>query len=311
MRANQPDGRQPPRRLRSEMGNGMYIGRNAENEPVVYEAFEPERCVKLECFFTAFRAEYDGGYSFEGEIHDFWEMFCVLEGKACVSADERICRLSAGDVIFHKPMELHRFHIENGNPLSVFVLSFDASGPVMKKLENRVLTLEPEQKNCLLRMTELVGAGQQPGEECSAPVLRLKSQPLKFQQFTCLTELFLLSATDSGSQLRPEADPPEALLYREAVRVMHAHMRDWPDVPVIASECGVSPSCLKQVFRKYAGLGVHRYFLTLKIIQASRMLKEGRSVAAIAEELSFSSPNYFSIVYKRETGITPTAYRHR
>ncbi len=289
----------------------MYIGRNAKDEPVVYEAFEPERCVRLECFFTAFQAEYESSYSFEGELHDFWEMFCVLEGQACVSADERICRLTADDVIFHKPMELHRFHIENGKPLSVFVLSFDASGPIMKKLENRILTLTPEQKDCLLHMMRLLADPPFPRGDCRAALADLKRHPLKFQQFTCLTELLLLSLSDSGSQIHPEAGPPEALLYREAVRIMHTHIRDWPDVPRLAAECGVSPTRLKQIFRKYAGLGVHRYFLTLKLIQASRMLKEGCSVAAIAEALAFSSPSYFSTVYKRETGSTPTDYRCR
>lgn len=35
----------------------------------------------------------------------------------------------------------------------------------------------------------------------------------------------------------------------------------------------------------------------------------GKSVKEISEMLSFSSPNYFTAVFKKEKGMTPTKYR--
>ena len=312
----------------------MYLGQNFKKEAVMYEAFSAEKCVELNCFVTAFLADYGRDYQFEGEMHDFWEVFCVLEGDVCVSADERIVHLTGDDVIFHKPMELHRFQIEHDRPVSVFIMSFDAHGPAMKQLENCVLRLSREQKENLLRVISFLRGTFKPGGTCPAGLAALEKNALSFQQFSCLVELFLLSAAKErnraaaggpgiggkdgavlGEQGGPAAGeeqdsaPPETLVYRTAVQMMEKRVGEWPSVAEIARDCHVSASYLKNIFRKYAGLGVHRYFLKTKIIRASRMLKEGRTVAETAAALAFSSPNYFSVVYKREAGVTPTEYR--
>ena len=287
----------------------MYLGQNFKKEAVVYEAFSAEKCLELSCFFTAFLADYDCGYQFEGEMHDFWEVFCVLEGDVCVSADERIVHLTGDDVIFHKPMELHRFRIEYDRPVSVFIMSFAAEGPAMKSLENCVLHLSLEQKRNLQQVISFLRENLHSFKPFSESVAILEKNALGFQQFTCLVELFLLSAAVERGRILASPDLPETVVYREAVKIMEKRVGEWPCVEEIARACHVSASYLKNIFRKYAGLGVHQYFLKTKIIRASRMLKEGKSVADTASALAFSSPNYFSIVYKRETGVTPTEYR--
>ena len=55
-------------------------------------------------------------------------------------------------------------------------------------------------------------------------------------------------------------------------------------------------------------MGVHEYFLSMKIEDAKIMLAHGETVAKIASRLGFYNPNYFSAVFKREIGISPTAW---
>lgn len=287
----------------------MYIGQNVLGDPTEYESFFPEKCVELECFLTAFEAEYASTYLFKGELHNFWELFCVTKGNVCVSADERILHLSAGDAVFHKPMELHRFHIEHDSPVSVFVLSFAAKGHAMEMLKNCVLHLSPGQQELLKRIILLIRGDAAYCLPHSASLAALKKNPLQFQKLTCLVEFFLLWAAQSREPVSATVDSPEIIVYQKAIRIMEAHAANWPCVQEIAASCHVSASYLKNIFKKYAGLGVHQYFLKTKIIHASRMLEEGESVSEIAAALGFSSPNYFSFVYKRETGITPSEYR--
>ena len=52
-----------------------------------------------------------------------------------------------------------------------------------------------------------------------------------------------------------------------------------------------------------------KYFNQLKINRAILFLKAGHSVSHIANNMGFSSPGYFSIVFKRETGMLPLEYK--
>ena len=59
----------------------------------------------------------------------------------------------------------------------------------------------------------------------------------------------------------------------------------------------------KRIFDKYAGVPVHKYFVTLKMQEATRLLEQGETTDYIALKLGFSSQAYFSKAYKREMGI--------
>ena len=45
--------------------------------------------------------------------------------------------------------------------------------------------------------------------------------------------------------------------------------------------------------------------------KAIKYLKEGYSVGEVADMLSFSSSNYFSSAFKKETGMSPGAYKQK
>lgn len=87
---------------------------------------------------------------------------------------------------------------------------------------------------------------------------------------------------------------------------MREKICDKPSIEEIALNSSVSVSSLKRIFSHYAGMGIHKYFLTLKIKKATEMLLEGSSVTEVAEALNFSSQGYFTKTYKRETGVLPS-----
>jgi len=276
----------------------------------MWKCYKAEKGIRLDGFFSVFEATYDDEFCFYGETHDFWEIVFVREGNICVGTEEHIFHLSKGEMIFHKPMEFHKFHIENGKPATLFIMSFSASGSVLKRFENCVLRLSLEQNRAVSYMISFLR------EECALEngfsftcLNELAEYPTKFQRFTCMVELLLLSLLNESNHINAVSDVPEVIAYRKAVQLMEKRIEEWISVPEIAKECHVSASYLKKVFAKYLGIGIHQYFLKMKIRYASQMLKEGKSVSEIAASLSFSSPNYFSTVFKRETGMTPLCYK--
>ena len=49
----------------------------------------------------------------------------------------------------------------------------------------------------------------------------------------------------------------------------------------------------------------------MKINYSLSLLSEGYSVAEISRVLSFSSQNYFSMVFRREMGMSPSEYKKK
>ena len=56
-------------------------------------------------------------------------------------------------------------------------------------------------------------------------------------------------------------------------------------------------------------MGVMAYFNKMKIESAQNLIKNGMTVQETANMLGFSNQNYFSTVFKRITGKSPTFYK--
>ena len=63
------------------------------------------------------------------------------------------------------------------------------------------------------------------------------------------------------------------------------------------------------VLNRYA-LSPSQYIISVRLNKAKELMRSPfLSLEAVAQESGFSSPQYFSRVFKKETGMTPYAYR--
>ena len=81
-------------------------------------------------------------------------------------------------------------------------------------------------------------------------------------------------------------------------------------VEQLASSCFVSSSKIKKIFTKFVGCGAAEYFNFMKIARAKLQLNKGLSVLEVSEEFGFSNQFYFSSVFKKVTGMTPSEFRN-
>ncbi|HEX7984639.1 MAG TPA: DNA-binding transcriptional regulator [Duganella sp.] len=80
----------------------------------------------------------------------------------------------------------------------------------------------------------------------------------------------------------------------------------------VAEHVGVSRSSLEAYFREELGCSVHDMILRFKLDAAKAGLEGGeRSIADVALGCGFTSSQYMHLVFKRELGCTPRAYRDR
>ncbi|MGO4729055.1 helix-turn-helix domain-containing protein [Paenibacillus sp. 2KB_22] len=80
----------------------------------------------------------------------------------------------------------------------------------------------------------------------------------------------------------------------------------------LAEQNNVNRNRLSYVFRRHAGMGPAEYILKYRINMAQQMLlANDASVQQIAETVGIADPFYFSRVFKKQNGVSPTAYRQK
>ncbi len=99
---------------------------------------------------------------------------------------------------------------------------------------------------------------------------------------------------------------------RHGIKMIESNVYGNDPIERIATECNVSETHFRRLFKEYAQKSPIQYRIELKIEYAKRMLYESDlSVDQIAETLNFESTSYFCRLFKKKTGMTPSEYRMR
>jgi len=77
----------------------------------------------------------------------------------------------------------------------------------------------------------------------------------------------------------------------------------------IASEVGVSPVYLTQVFQQVEGMPLYRYQLRLRLARALDLLPRYDDLTTLSMELGFSSHSHFSSAFRQAYERTPTEFQ--
>ena len=281
---------------------------------MVWQAYPIKEQIQITDMYSLFEAHYEKGYAFPGESHNFWECLYVMDGEVCVSGNERVYNLSQGAIVFHKPLELYKFIVNGREGAGLLIFSFSAQGPLTSYLAEKVFVLSAAQQGIIASMLSFL---HEKAQEWDIQALSGKSAHFFLEPFhtlptysqmlaTFLQQLMLsLAETEAVSSV---SSAPDAIIFSKAISYLNSNVQAQPQVPEIARYCNVSQSSIKRIFDKYAGMGIHKYLLKLKIKAAAELLQSGESVSLVAERLGFNNQGYFSRAFKRETGFAPSVF---
>lgn len=263
-------------------------------------------------FFSMFKLDYDKTYIFSGETHNFWECVYVISGSICVSAGERVYNMSAGEIIFHKPYELHKFYTKGEKTARLFIFSYSAEGELCDYFCDKVFYLSENQQRILINLIDYMNT-QIYKWGINTENARENMYLIPFEQIpsysqTVTTQIYsLLFSLFNSSEAMPVLTSHDSVIFGEAVNYMNNRIYENPSVAEISKHVCISQASLKRIFKKYSGLGTHKYFLKLKLKLAAELLENGASVTGTAEKLGFSSQGYFTKTFLREMGILPSS----
>lgn len=230
-----------------------------------------------------------------------WEMLFVESGEVMASTPRGELPVSAGQAIFHAPNELHRHYNSSKKNAVIIDITFSTDSQYIQNLDGKLLTLSGSdviKLNELLNIAIIPETGDYPEES------EVKQQYIKNN-----IELFLLELIYTHVQETIIDNPKKH--YDIIMNVLYNNIYNPLKLSDIAKLCRLSESTVKQVFHTYHDEGIMTYFNKLKINEIKYHISNGVSINAISNSMSFSSQNYFSAFFKRETGMSPREYRNK
>lgn len=119
-----------------------------------------------------------------------------------------------------------------------------------------------------------------------------------------------LAHIDAALARRRELSSEAQRLVRQAMAYLHEHYAEPISREDLARRVGLSDDYLTSCFHKELGLTPIAYLNRYRVQQAKQLLAyTHKSITEIALDVGFSNSSYFSRIFRRETGMSPEAYR--
>ncbi len=275
----------------------------------------------VENIITFFYMELSKDFQYDGEQHDFWEMVYIDKGEMLCTADNNRFTLKSGEVTFHKPNEYHNLSGNQSVPPNVSIVSFECHSEAMRHFEGKIIRLNAEERALMSLLFEEGMACFRLADPENPLLQRLETLPdapfggrqmIKNLLEVLLVKLYRHKETmDKHNRLNVHINGMDVPIeVKEILDLLHDKVYDKLTVADIAKAMGKSETTVKTLFSLYRPGGIIRYFNSLKIREAKRMIREGhRNFAQIAEILGFDTAQYFSRCFKSFTHMTPSEYR--
>ncbi len=259
--------------------------------------------------------EYSKTFRFHGEKHNFWEFVYVDKGEVTATAGDQELILSQGNVIFHKPNEWHNIRANGKIAPNVAIVSFDCPSSVMTFFENKVLKVGQEQKSLLSKiLSEYTNAFSSPLSNIYTTTLVRKKEPVLcseqlIKNYICEFLILFLRQNMPATQYRTTTINNSDATLNILVNFMLDHISESMSIERLMKYSGLNRMGVNRLFQSGLGTSPMQYFIYLKINLAKKYLREDNyNISQIAELLGYSSIHYFSLQFKKSTGMSPSQY---
>lgn len=275
--------------------------------------------IALDYLISVHYYEFTQDFSSSKVAHDCWEFLYVDNGQVEVSTEHAIYLLRKGDIIFHKPEEVHSISVRGAHTPNLILVNFCCHSPAMRFFEHKILRVSDSESLLLAAMIrEARNAYATPLDAPpSQPLERRENAPFGAEQLIRISlEQMLIDLIRKGnivdanlkisSSIREKANQDT---FTKIITYLENNVHRSLTLDDVCQDNLIGRSNLQKMFRAKTGGGVMEYFCRLKIEAAKRLIRQGgQNFTEIAHALGFSTIHYFSRRFKAITGMTPTEY---
>lgn len=232
------------------------------------------------------------------------EITYIVKGTVTFVIENTPYKLYGGDILITAPNVTH----STGNsPLGVceiYWCQLDVSTP------NTFLLLQAEWGHHLLSNLLQLGNCVIKQAVDLAPIIQASFDAF-YQSNTFLAfngVSFLIAFLHKLLQCQNSTPLPISFDIHHAIDYILSHTSEVIELEYLAALCHLSLSRFKQKFTTEMGISPREFINQQKIELAKTLLTENPNITDIALEIGFSSSSYFSVVFKRYTGMSPSEY---
>lgn len=241
------------------------------------------------------------GHSMYRSQHKDELLIYCTGGEAQVTTGNQTLKVKEGDLLYLPAGEPHNYATCEHNPWTIHWVHF--SGPLASYFRNylgfggqtRRITLG-RQPRLLVDFNGLLSVQDSGFQE----------QPLVHASNRLRQLLSAVPLTAQKTELRHESELNLAALQEQ----MRNHLHDRLDLDSLAATAGLSRYHFIARYKKLTGETPIQHYLHMKIERACYLLDTGElSISAVAEQLGYEDSYYFSRLFKKVMGVSPSSYR--
>lgn len=249
--------------------------------------------------------------------HDDVELLLPLEGYLSYNVNGQNVSVGNGDAIFVNARQLHYGYSLDGSDCNYVCITFRPQLlcgieeiqrkfilPVLSSLQVPCILLQkdhPVHRDLISSLQQVVALYQNKPE--GFEVLSL-SHLLVFWH-----GLYFCIATEID---RTALENQQAPVMRKMLEYIRTHYNEKITLDLIANAGGVCRTKCCQLFRSLLNMSPNAYLNSFRLEKSMEFLKGTRmSVTEIAAECGYNSTSYFTEMFTRAKGCTPTQYRNQ
>ena len=277
-----------------------------------YIRTELHKPLTIEGIYTIHYFEYTKDFAYSGEFHNFWEVVYADKKSLVITAGAQELTLKAGQMYIHKPNEFHKIRCDGTSAANSVILSFDCSCPELMSIAGIVINCTDEERRLMgLIISEAENAFSTPLGTSYTRVLE-KSESGDFgceQMIQLYMEQLLIRLIRGNKRSVAQKNSAGNTLLPRICTYLENNMDKKLSFTDIQKEFNISASVIKRLFRDNMNCGIMEHFSRLKVDAAKQMIRENEyNFTEISEKLGFNTPQYFTMVFRRISGMSPSEY---
>ena len=223
--------------------------------------------------------------------HQVIEIIYMIDAKAHINIQEKMIYSTWCDVVVYPPHHLHQEYIDINRTQKCIYIRFDVKSSI--NLEKPFQIKDSEGKIQWLL-------------EQIASLSKETENDLNQRLINIYIEGVLLSLAKNIKQL--SLVNPEVVDL--AMRYMHYNYQEDITITKLATMFYVSPSYLSRLFQRKVHISPMNYLNNVRIEVAKKLLCNGtETINTIATAVGISDAKYFSRIFKKYVGKSPTQFR--